>query len=473
MSITEQRRLTGIALMTGSAASNQLGAATAALAFPALGPAGVVAVRQWVAGIVLLATVRPNFASFTRRQWRPVLALALIFAVMNLSLYSAIDRIGLGLAVTLEFLGPLSVALLASRRAIDLGCALIAGAAVVVLARPQPSTDYAGILLALLAAACWAGYVLVNRVVGDRLPGAQGPAAAAGLSALLYIPVGVWALSGHTVTGAALGRAATAGILCSAVPMIADLQALRRVPARFFGVFMSVNPVFAALTGLIVLGQSLAPADWLAIAVIVTVNAVSAGGRATQSEPRSSAGATTMRPDSSRRSSRRCRDHGREQPRFDVVAVAGDLDPGRDRGFARQPLDVNPNGFSRVDDREFGQGLLVEAALGESVAQLRVGEEPGSAVGVVDDGKLEPVGVGRLDLVQVADPGDVLDDGRGDAPADIAPDDGVSELEPEDAGRVNPGVNAGDDVYLPVGDEGDGGHPALQIRPGEGLVPFQ
>jgi len=289
MGIPEQRRLAGIALMTGSAGSNQLGAATAALAFPALGPAGVVAVRQWVAGLVLLVTVRPKLASFTRRQWRPVLALALIFAVMNLSLYTAIDRIGLGLAVTLEFLGPLSVALLASRRVIDLGCALIAAAAVVVLARPQPSTDYAGIALALLAAACWAGYVLVNRVVGDRLPGAQGPAAAAGLSALLSIPVGIWALSGHAVTGAALGRAATAGVLCSAVPMIADLQALRRVPARFFGVFMSVNPVFAALTGRIVLGQSLAPADWLAIAVIVTVNAVSAGGRASRSGRRSSA----------------------------------------------------------------------------------------------------------------------------------------------------------------------------------------
>ena len=134
MSISERRRFSGIALMTGSAASNQLGAATAALAFPALGPAGVVAVRQWVAGVVLLVTVRPKFASFTGRHWRPVLALALIFAVMNLSLYTAIDRIGLGLAVTLEFLGPLSVALLASRRVLDLACALVAGGAVVVLA---------------------------------------------------------------------------------------------------------------------------------------------------------------------------------------------------------------------------------------------------------------------------------------------------------------------------------------------------
>ena len=274
-------RLTGIALMTGSAASSQLGAATAALAFPVLGPAGVVAIRQWVAAAVLLTTVRPKFSSFTRRQWRPVLALALIFATMNLSLYLAIDRIGLGLAVTLEFLGPLSVALLASRRVIDLGCALVAGAAAVVLARPQPSTDYAGIGLALLAAACWAGYILVNRVVGARLPGSQGPAAAASLSALLYVPVGIWVLAGHPVTAAAVGRAATAGLLCSAIPMVADLLALRRVPARFYGVFMSVNPVFAALTGLAVLGQSLAWLDWLAIAAIVTANAVgvSAGRR--------------------------------------------------------------------------------------------------------------------------------------------------------------------------------------------------
>ena len=273
---TEPARLTGIALMTGSAAANQFGAATAALAFPVLGPAGVVAIRQLVAGAVLLTSVRPKFATFTRQQWRLVLALAVIFATMNLSLYVAIDRIGLGLAVTLEFLGPLSVALLAARRAIDWGCALVAGTAVVVLARPQPSTDYVGIGLALLAGTCWAGYILVNRVVGAVLPGSQGPAAAACLSAMLYVPVGIWVLTSHPVTAAALGRAAAAGVLCSAVPMTADMLALRRVPARFFGVFMSVNPVFAALTGLVVLGQRQQFAGWLAIAAIVAANAVSA-----------------------------------------------------------------------------------------------------------------------------------------------------------------------------------------------------
>jgi len=282
-------QLAGVALMTGSALSVQLGAATAALAFPVLGPAGVVAIRQWVAGAVLLCSVRPKFRSFTRRQWRPVLALALIFAVMNLSLYVAIDTIGLGLAVTLEFLGPLAVALLASRRAVDLGCALAAAAAVVVLARPQATTDYAGIGLALLAAACWAGYILVNRVVGERLPGSQGPAAAATLSALLYLPVGIWVLASHPLTAVALGRAATAGVLCSALPMVIDLLALRRVPARFYGVFMSINPVFAALVGLVVLGQSLQAVDWLAIAAIVAANALALGtsgrDRATSHQP--------------------------------------------------------------------------------------------------------------------------------------------------------------------------------------------
>jgi inner membrane transporter RhtA len=231
-------------------------------------------VRQCVAAVALLVTVRPRVRSFTWPQWWPVLALALVFAVMNLSLYTAIDRIGLGLAVTLEFLGPLAVALAASRRLTDLACALVAGAAVLVLARPQPSTDYLGIALGLLAAACWASYILLNRIVGQRVPGTQGPAAAAGVSALLYLPVAIVVLLHHPALRD-LGEAATAGILCSAVPMLSDLLALRRVPTRFFGVFMSVNPVVAALAGLVVLGQALAWVQWLAIAAIVAANAVS------------------------------------------------------------------------------------------------------------------------------------------------------------------------------------------------------
>jgi threonine/homoserine efflux transporter RhtA len=126
--------------MFGGALSNQLGAATGALAFGVIGPAGVVAIRQWIAGIVLLAAGRPRWRSFTGAQWRPVLLLAAAYGTMNLSLYTAIGRLGLGLAVTLEFLGPLAVALATSRRRTDLVCALVAGAGVVALTRPRPPT---------------------------------------------------------------------------------------------------------------------------------------------------------------------------------------------------------------------------------------------------------------------------------------------------------------------------------------------
>lgn len=268
----EAGRGAGVALMLGSGLSNQTGASIAALAFPVLGPVGVVAVRQWVAAAVLGTVGRPRLRQFSAAQWRPVLGLALVFAGMNLSLYSAIERIGLGLAVTLEFLGPLTVALAGSRRRIDLIAAVAAAGAVVVLTRPTSSTDYLGIGLALLAATCWACYILLNRTVGARVPGLEGSAAAATISGVLYLPIGAWVLWHRPPTPAAVGCALAAGVLCSAVPFLADLLALRRIPAHLFGVFMSVNPVFAALAGLVVLGQHLDALAWAAIGVIVGAN---------------------------------------------------------------------------------------------------------------------------------------------------------------------------------------------------------
>jgi inner membrane transporter RhtA len=271
-----------VALMLGSALSSQTGAAIGAIAFPVIGPVGVVAVRQWVAGVVMLAVGRPRLRAFTRREWWPVLGLAAVFAVMNVSLYTAVDRIGLGLAVTLEFLGPLGVALVGARtatapgarRRIALTCAVLAGAGVVLLTRPQPSTDYLGVGLGLLAAACWASYILLNRTLGRRLPGVQGSAAAGAVSGLVYVPVGIVTLIAHPPTPLALGCAVAAGLLASVVPFLSDLLALRRVPAHSFGVFMSASPVLAAAIGAAVLGQALAAADWLAIGLIVTANAV-------------------------------------------------------------------------------------------------------------------------------------------------------------------------------------------------------
>ncbi|WP_055551970.1 DMT family transporter [Streptomyces sp. NBRC 110028] len=270
-----ERPLAGVLTMAGSGLSNQTGAAIGSLAFPVLGATGVVAVRQYVAAIVLLAVGRPRWRTFTKEQWGPVLLLALVFGAMNLSLYSAIDRIGLGLAVTLEFLGPLTIALSASHRRTDACCALVALAGVVTLMRPRPSTDYLGLGLGLLAAACWASYILLNRTVGRRVPGAQGSAAAAALSALLFLPVGIVIAVRHPPTPGAAGYAIVAGVLSSAVPYLADLFTLRRVPAQTFGLFMSVNPVLAAVVGWMLLGQNLGWTEWASIGAIVAANALS------------------------------------------------------------------------------------------------------------------------------------------------------------------------------------------------------
>nr|WP_223736845.1 EamA family transporter [Streptomyces purpurogeneiscleroticus] len=259
--------------MAASGLSNQVGAAVGSLAFPVLGPVGVVAVRQYVAALVLLAVGRPRLRAFTWRQWWPVLLLAVVFGTMNLSLYSAIDRIGLGLAVTLEFLGPVTIALAASRRRVDACCALVAVAGVVVLMRPRPSADYLGMGLGLLAAACWASYILLNRTVGRRIPGAQGSAAAAGLSALMFLPVGLVIAVRQPPTAGAVVYAVVAGVLSSAVPYLADLLTLRRVPAQLFGLFMSVNPVLAAVVGLLLLDQHLGWTEGAGIGAVVAANA--------------------------------------------------------------------------------------------------------------------------------------------------------------------------------------------------------
>jgi len=277
--MTESRRTAaGVATLLGSALSNQVGAAVGSFAFPVIGPVGVVVVRQFVAALVLLPIARPRFWTFDRAQWWPVLVLALVFGTMNLGLYTAIDRIGLGLAVTLEFLGPLAIALVGSRSRGAVLCSLAAVVGVALIMRPEPSTDYRGIAAGLVAAACWAAYILLNRTVGRRIPGVQGTATAATVSALLFVPVGIVVFLVTPPTPAAVGYAIAAGVLASAVPYVADLIALRRVPARLFSLLMSVQPIFAALVGAVVLGQRLGALEWAGIALIVGANVAALSG---------------------------------------------------------------------------------------------------------------------------------------------------------------------------------------------------
>ncbi|HVE74276.1 MAG TPA: EamA family transporter [Mycobacteriales bacterium] len=277
----------GVATMLLAGVSNQTGSGIGALAFPAIGPAGVVAVRQLVAAVVLLPVARPPLRRMTWAQWWPSILLAAVFGVMNLSLYTAIERIGLGLAVTLEFLGPLAVALVSSRTRFDMLTAAAASVGVYVLVLPGPSSDLIGIGSGLLAAACWAAYILLNRIAGARLPGLQAPAVASGLTAIAYMPVAVTlALQGRLV-GMPLLYAFAAGVLASVVPYAADLTALRYVPKQLFGVFMSVHPVLAGVAGVVLLGQVLVAREWAGIAIVVLANvaAVALGARRRSSQP--------------------------------------------------------------------------------------------------------------------------------------------------------------------------------------------
>jgi inner membrane transporter RhtA len=267
-----RQRGAGIALMLTSSASNQAGAALGAMAFPTVGPVGVVAVRQFVTAIVLMPMVRPKFRGLRKDQWLPILGLVGVLSVMNLSLYAAIDRIGLGLAVTLEFLGPLTVAIASSRRVPDIACAALAGIGVVVLTNPGPTTDFIGVSLALLAATAWGSYVLLNRTIGQRLPGLQGTAVASCVTAAAWTPIAVAWFVTHVPTAACVALAVACGLMSSIVPYVADLLALRRVPAHMFGTFTSVNPVWAALAGWVLLHQTLDVNEWLGIGLIVVSN---------------------------------------------------------------------------------------------------------------------------------------------------------------------------------------------------------
>ncbi|WP_353827299.1 EamA family transporter [Agromyces sp. SYSU T0242] len=274
----------GAAAVVGGAASVQLGAAIGATIFPLVGPGGVVALRQAVAAIALLAVSRPRRRDLTWQAIRPAVLLGGVLVVMNVAVYAAIERIGLGPAVTLEFLGPLAVALLGSRRRVDLLAALLAAAGVALLTGTVPGIDPLGIAFALTAAAAWAGYIVLSQRAGRTLPGVQGTAIASTVAALLTSPLLVIALLGLEPGAIALvvGVGVVAGLLSSALPYSIDLMVLRRMPRQRFGVLQSVHPAAAALAGLLVLGQALG--SWqlagLALVTVANVLAVGTGARA-------------------------------------------------------------------------------------------------------------------------------------------------------------------------------------------------
>ena len=208
---------------------------------------------------------------------REGLILAIAFGVtlagMNLCFYEALDRIDLGIAVTFEFVGPLLVGLLGSRRPLDLVWVACAAAGVLLLTRPSGSASAAGIGFALLAGGFWAAYILLSARVGRAFPGGRGLALAMGVAAVLMVIPGTAAAGSDLLDPGAAAVGAATAVLSSVIPYSLELEAPRRIAVGTFGVLMSMEPAVAALIGLIALGQGLATVDALGIALVVVASA--------------------------------------------------------------------------------------------------------------------------------------------------------------------------------------------------------
>ena len=266
----------GVLMVLGAIVSVQVGAAFAKGLFEVARPAGVVWLRLAFAAALLVAVVRPSPRVLRGPGARSVLLFGFALAVMNWSFYEALARIPLGVAVTVEFIGPLGVAVATSRRRSDLFVVAIAAAGIALLTRSgEAALDPVGVGLALLAGAFWAAYILLSASVGDHSPGAAGLAVALVVGTVLVSPAGLSALWG-AVTPGLLGAGAAVAMLSSAIPYSLELEALRRVPTSVFGVLMSLEPAVAAVAGAVVLGEELVARQWLAVLLVVAASAIAA-----------------------------------------------------------------------------------------------------------------------------------------------------------------------------------------------------
>jgi inner membrane transporter RhtA len=271
------RSLVGVALVIGSCLSLPFGAAVAAQLFPVLGPWGVTSLRVAIAALLLLVIVRPRPRRWTRQQWTAALLFGVSLAAMNGFFYAAIDRIPLGPAVAIEFLGPLVLAAVLTRRLADAAWVGVALLGMVLLGLDgligADPLDPLGVVFILIAAGFWAMYIRMSARVGSVIPGSGGLAMGLLVAALLLLPVGVPAAV--TVSGdmQLLLLAVVTAVLSSVIPYSFELAALRRLPQRVFGVLLSLEPAFATLAGWLILGQNATPLRMLAIALVVAASA--------------------------------------------------------------------------------------------------------------------------------------------------------------------------------------------------------
>ena len=266
-------------LVLGAVASVQFGAALAKSLFDEIGAGGTVLLRVASAAVMLGLIWRPRVAGHGPGELLLAGLFGLSLAGMNLAFYEALARIPLGIAVTFEFVGPLGVAVFASRRARDLLWVVLAAAGILLLSDfGGARLDGLGVALALVAGCCWAAYILLNTRVGRLFPGGGGLALAMVVAAVPLAPVGIAEAGTDLLVPWILGVGAAVGLLSSAIPYTLELEALRRLPAGVFGVLMSLEPAMAALAGLVVLGESLAAREVVAIMLVVAASAGAAHG---------------------------------------------------------------------------------------------------------------------------------------------------------------------------------------------------
>jgi inner membrane transporter RhtA len=275
-------RVPPVWLVVGGILSVQLGAAIAKNLFDDAAPLTLVWLRLATSAVVLAAAVRPTLRGRTPADWRVAVAFGVVLGTMNAAIYESFARIPLGIAVTIEFLGPLGLAVVGSRRARDLVWVALAAIGVALLGIERGDLTVAGVGFALLAGACWTAYILLSASTGRRWPGLDGLTVASVIAAAMLAPL-VAGFSGHGLgDGRVIALGALVGLLSSVIPYSCEITALRSIRPSVFGILMSLEPAAAALAAIVVVHEFLSVLQWLAVACVI---AASVGATRSESRP--------------------------------------------------------------------------------------------------------------------------------------------------------------------------------------------
>ncbi len=284
--MTKNPPVPAVVLVLGAILSVQFGGALAATLVPEIGAAGSVLLRLLIATALLLVAARPTWRGHSRRDWGTIIAFGLATGFMNFAFYGALGHLPIGVTVTIEFLGPLTLATVLSRRPRDLLAVTAAGVGVVLISRalsvPVAQLELTGIVLALLAGVCWALYIIFSGRAGAAFPGLDGLAMSMVVATVAIAPFALLDLGRHGAAGwdgEVLLKGIGIAVLSSVLPYSLELLALRRLPAGVFGILLSLEPAVAAFAGLLVLGQTLGGVQLVGMALVVAASALVMGHR--------------------------------------------------------------------------------------------------------------------------------------------------------------------------------------------------